>query len=60
MVDVIATGTAVNSTTPERAKLIEDVMTKAILDCYARGITDASSILAAKLEAFEKFKASSP
>ena len=55
--EVVATGTIVNSTAPRLGELMERAMVDAINACYARGVTDVDSILAAKMEALERVKA---
>lgn len=56
--EVVAVGTvAVATNEPTLGALMEDAAIKAILDCYANGITDPKTILQAKLDAFEAVKA---
>jgi hypothetical protein len=56
--EVIAVGTSVNIAMMDKLSAhLEQKMVEAIVDCHARGVHDAPSILKAKMEAFEKAKA---
>jgi hypothetical protein len=55
--EVIAVGTSVNvALLPKLGEMIEQAMVEAIHACHAQGITDAATILEAKMAAMEKAK----
>jgi hypothetical protein len=55
--EVIAVGTATSSHIESLGRALEQAGVDAVLECLSRGITDAGSILAAKMKAMEKVRA---